>query len=930
MEKWNLKISELEKIIKASSRYISRVDETLGQTDQAKAKIDKVQQYLKERGLNGDILSVFGDAKNIGMVYVELPQGTREFHGQAAQMLMDCCRYDVEGQPSENAWDKWRDFGRTIYYGTIEEVYNNFTTVKPELALIFELAYRQLMGEAAVLWWEQQQELMTGKKQEIMHRFNLEITALLRPLRDKILQKHSVDSGVFEKLLDHGWDVNFDLENPQARQITVLLRETNLSEWMLSELFHLLYTDQMKTYEEEIWEKLNLSSFSKPEEIISLISGKLSQVTELAAKEIQKIVVKKASELEIKLNQENSDLQKYTARIKKQTQELVGMNNSDMTNVVEGKLYSENLINLSAKVTDSLMQFQRNLTGQLWYLQDLERKEKALQTSIERCQSIQRMPLKDLITLLTADAAETSTDLMRHINLYNQLDINIKKDWAGLTKNIAKILVELIRQGLEHSQNKVKALDKDITKRNLQSPQAIATLIEIEQAQADGRAISRLIEEKGGNRAYHVEILMENYRRLLKDIIEPLINYRRLSSMVKLWPPLLLKDPPILRQQELFDEIFYLTERLKRYNRFFSFVAQGAIVPALKTGDRNDYEIREQVFKNYSRTVSVLVYDIRGSEFLSAKLLNAGREREIKNKIGYLITQIIKQHGGFIVKDTGGGGLAWFGDNAPELYEKCFKEVFTGKGLKLRHSINSGTELNILPSTESSKQAVDCACEMFMASEKFILENFSNYKDWFRESKEGEKIYEGISQTMLPSVFQSLFKLGIGISSGAPGREICLALNTCGDTDLCGTAVDNARLYAIANRPSDSKILLDHVSFANLLLNAERYSSLMQERLWNVKTVGVDNWENKLREGLNLAESTESNDNFYFPGRKYSLKRTGYQLMGQSAAFGDSNLNQENYDKDLSILADGRFYDLHDKTEVRFIYEVQPQEKGDI
>ncbi len=930
MDNWNLKISELEKIIKTSSRYISRVDETLGQTDQAKGTIDKVQQYLKERGLAGEILSVFGDAKNLGMVYVELPQGTREFHGQAAQMLMDCCRYDIEGQPSENAWDKWRDFGRTIYYGTVEEVYNNFTSVKPELALIFELAYRRLMEEASVLWWEQQPELVVGKKQEIMHRFNLEITALLRPVRDKILQKHSIDSRIFEKLLDHGWDVNFDLENPQARQFTVLLKEARLSEWMLSELFHLLYAEQMKAYEEDIWEKLSATSFSKPEEITNLISGSLSQVTELAAKEIQKIVIKKASELEIKLNQEISDLQKYTARVKKQTQELVVMNNSDMANAVEGKLYSENLINLSAKVTDSLMQFQRNLTGQLWYLQDLERKEKVLQTSTERCQSIQRMPLKDLITLITADASEISTDLMRHIGFYNQLDVNIKKNWAGLTKNIAKILVELIRQGLEHSQNKVRTLDKEAARRNPKDHRATAALIEIEQAQAEGRAISCLIEEKGGSRAYQVELLIENYRRLLKEMVEPLINYRRLSSMVKLWPPLLVKDPPILRQQELFDEIVYMTERLKRYNRCFSFVAQGAIIPAIKVGGRNDYEIREQVFKNYSRTVSILAYDIRGTDFLSAKLLNAGREREIKNKLGYLITQIIRQHGGFIVKDTGNGGLAWFGDNAPESYEKCFKEVFTGKGLKLRHSINSGAEVNILPSAESTKQAVDCACEMLRASEKFILENVSNYKDWFREAKEGEKLYEGINHTMLPPLFQSLFRLGIGISAGASGREVNLALNTCGDTDLCGIAVDNARRYSVEKPPLNSAILLDHVSFANLLLNTERYSSLIQEQLWNVKTIGVDNWENKLREGLKLAEAAENNENFYFPGRKYLLKRTGHQLVGQSTGFNESDLRQGDYEEELSILTDGRFYDLHNKTEIRFIYEVQPQEKGDI
>jgi len=927
MDNGNFRISELEKILKTSSRYISRTDESIGQPEQAREWIGLVSQFLKERRLGGEMLSVFGESKNPGLVYVELPQGTREFHGQAAQMLLECCLYDAEGQPNERAWERWRDFGRNIYYGTVEEIYHNFTSARPELALVFELAYRQLMYESTASWWGQQPESVKNKESQVMRRFNLELTALLRPLRDKVLQKHSMDSDLFEKLLDHGWNVDFDLEKPQARSFAPLLRELNLSEWMVSEIFHLLYTDQLKASEEALWEKLGSGNFAKPEEITSLISGSLTQVTELAAKEIQKVLIKKASELELKLNQELADLQKYTSRVKKQTQELVMLNNSDMSKVVDAKLYSENLLNLSAKVTDSLMQFQRNLTGQLWYLQDLERKEKTLQASIERCQSLQRMPLKDLTSMLTAESSETSTDLLKHLELLNNLGQSLKHDWEGLTKNMAKILVELIRQGLEQANVKVKTLDRELARRGPGDSHAAASLLEMEQAQADGRAISGLIEEKDGNRAFHVELLMENYRKFLKEVAEPIINFRRLSSLVKLWPPLMMKDPPVMRQQELCDEVFYISERLKRYNRCFSFVAQGAVLTQAVAA-KSDVEVRERVFKHFSRVVAVMVYDIRGSSFMSSKLLNADKEREIKNKLGYMIAQVIRQHGGFIVKDTGDGGLAWFGDNAPDVYEKCYKEVFTGKGLKLRHSISSGADLGILPSPESTKQAVDCANEMLKVAEKFIQENFSNYRDWFRDAKEREILYEGINYAVLPPAFKSLFRIGVGISSGASGKEINLSLNSYGDTDLCGTAVNNASLYATGKDPSRSVIMMDHAAFANMMLNTERFTSLCQEQIWTTRTSGTDEWENKLRESMRLCDSVSDEGSYYIPGRNYSIKRTGYQIVGLSNTSKEACLRMEAGDKEITMQDDGRFMDPQTKTEVKIVYEVQPQDKG--
>lgn len=894
-----LNISELERIVSIAGRYLARLEESLGRQAAAKRYLAKAAEHLKAKGQDAGLLAPFAKSGE-GQIYFELPLGAREFHGQAAHLLLDCCRQEVFGQPDEKLWEKWREFSQNIYYGTVEDLWENMASQEPQLALAFELAYRRLMSEGAAAWWDGQSAKAKARRPEISQRFHLELNGLIRPCRQAAAQKHGFDAKALERLVESGGELDFDPERPRAEDFRWQLAEKGLTPWLFSQLFNLIYLEQIKDQEEIIWETLRSSSFSKPEEMTAVLAGRLPRVSDQALREIQRMLAKRAGELESKVSQELAELQKFSARVKKQTQDLIAQNNAEMGRVVETRLYSENLVNLSARITDSQIQFQRSLTGQLWYLQDLERKEKSLQGVIEKCQHLAKIGPAELQSLLTSKSSDQGADVLEHISQYRLMDRKLGSGWADWTEKHGKQLAELIKQAYEQAQAGGA------------------------EAQAEARALSKLVEESGGKRAYHVERLTEGYRSFLADRAEPQTICCQLSSLVKLWPPPLARTPPVLRQVELFDEIRFLSDVQRHGGRCYIFSAQGPLRP--KSPPWVPPADMVKAVRRHAKTATVMVYDIRGSSFMSAKLCQADKEREIKNKLGYLLAQAIRQHGGFLVKDTGDGGVAWFGDNAQELYDKCYKEVTTGKGLRLRHSISTGAEMAMLPSTEASQQALACAAAMLRLAEKFIQDNFSNYREWFREAKDREILVEGMNYAVLPPEFKALFRIGVGVASGDPGRDLTLSLNSLGDADLCGPLVNDASLLSGGRDPAHSIILADHATCYNLMLNSDRFSSTYLHQYWSGQAEGPDAWESKLREAVGLAETVLPDGNFYFPGPGLALRRAGYYTPGRSGSTKGEVLKLDSGDQCLMVREDGRLA-TGDNCDVRIVYEVMPDEK---
>lgn len=919
----SLTLAELERLAGEAGRFFAKLDETWGRPASYRQSLRAVEEYCRDRRIPLSAVAAFSGQGAAGCCYVELPPGTRDFHGQAVQLLLDCCSQEIISGGGEAAWNKWHEFSANIYYGIVDELYQNFVADRPELALVFELAYRQLMFEMALAWWEGQGPPASDHREAIDRRLGLELTGIARQARQKIMQNRPYDQGLLEAVLDKSWGLDFDPDDCRAGQMATLLREQHLSPWMFAELFQLLYAGQVMGQEEVVYDTLRTAAVSKPEEITALLTGKLPKASDLALREIQKIVVRRAQELEGKLAAELADLQKFSQRVKKQTSDLIAQNNGEVTKAVESRLFSENLANLTTSIGDSLIQFQRGLFSQLWYLQDLERKERTFRGYVEKCQALQKMSTKELLALLTGQSGEPSFSVNEHQSQFRILDQAIGRDWDKWANTNANALLELLRRGIEQHQGRIALLEREISRRNAGDPKLRQLRAEQREAARDLEALGGLIEQRGDARAFHVEKIVAGYRSFLRDTAAALMTYRRLASLVRLWPPLLLREPPLLRQMELFDEIRFIAEKLKRNGRCFLLAAQGAALPPPPAPAEKEPEIKAKIARRYAKPVVVLAYDIRGSSFMSAKLRNAEKEREIKNKLGYLITQAIRTRGGFPVKDTGDGGLAWFGENSADLLEKCYKEVSTGRGIKLRHSLSSGAELAMLPSHDAGRLALTCATELLQLAEKFIQENFTNYRDWFREAQEREILHDGMSYAVLPPEFKALFRIGVGVAAGEVGRDVSLALNALGDIDLTGMLVNSACLYSTCRDPMHSRILADHATCFNLLLSAERFESEYHHQLFTARAAGIEEWDKKLADAMGLSRTVLADGTYLFPGLALQLGRAGTQCAATSGATKEDSLQFGALEQPVMVGDDGALLDAGGG-ELRLLYEVRP------
>ena len=77
--------------------------------------------------------------------------------------------------------------------------------------------------------------------------------------------------------------------------------------------------------------------------------------------------------------------------------------------------------------------------------------------------ALQKMPARELLTLLTSKSADASTNVLEHLSQYRIFDSQIKGNWDGWTNANGKILLELIRQGTEQLQARVNALEKELS-----------------------------------------------------------------------------------------------------------------------------------------------------------------------------------------------------------------------------------------------------------------------------------------------------------------------------------------------------------------------------------------------------------------------------------------------------------------------------------
>jgi len=302
--------------------------------------------------------------------------------------------------------------------------------------------------------------------------------------------------------------------------------------------------------------------------------------------------------------------------------------------------------------------------------------------------------------------------------------------------------------------------------------------------------------------------MMEWFKKNYKEVFLTTIVELILEEMIKVWPVEEFR-------RELIEEAHWigiLASELNPESVFF--------IPEVK----RDLKYPAKILKDWRETISVMVYDIRGSSIMGEKLQNAKMEDEIRNKFQKQLSEAIRNSGGFMLKDTGDGGIVFFSDNSGKLYAD-YRAFLTGS-----RSQFDKKEMVLLSSKDASRRAILCAKEMIKASEMFIRKNLNRYKDWFKEFEEEGIDFDGTTYEKLLPEFKKIFQIGIGISSGVPNIDVFLGPNVIGNPDLSGSLVRRANIYSQARHPDRSVILIDAPTMFNFLLSLEKFESGVERR----------------------------------------------------------------------------------------------------
>lgn len=497
---------------------------------------------------------------------------------------------------------------------------------------------------------------------------------------------------------------------------------------------------------------------------------------------LAKIASGKASRVKQRLIQEDRELDIKDSKVREETHQLLQKNISQLQSLIDVK--KSELQEILNETWEHITALEKVLKLHIRHVQRQKHSYGALKAAIDENSALLNISIEDLKTLLPPPPP-----------------------W-GIEK--------LVRQ-FWHELPYLTIIDPS-------SEKEIISLIRKEEKITDEKEIFSPIQHQDKRKFYpDIERVIRNYNRVFEDILEPLFIREIISQMIEIWPPTVNFDNPksrIIATQKI--HLAGLDSLPKGH--FYRFSRKGKIEP---TVDKEALLEREHLSttlrKQFSTLVSVLIYDIRGSSFMSHRLRNAEKERAILTKFQSTMLDAARRGSSFILKDTGDGGILWFGANSKKLRRNIYNYLESESGTTLRYSTALPDEFKLSSHPNSAEMAIVTALHLVQTAEEFVKENYMKYRDWFEEVTEKEVFHDGITYALLPPKFKSLFRLGIGIASGQPSKDIVFTPNAFGDPDLTGILVDESALFSSGRSPERSVILVDHYTLINLLLNSDKY-----------------------------------------------------------------------------------------------------------
>jgi len=494
----------------------------------------------------------------------------------------------------------------------------------------------------------------------------------------------------------------------------------------------------------------------------------LNYLTPASLQKVTKKVTSLVRELKSSMEQELKDIDMYSLRIKEQLNELYQEADLGLRDIIENDVEKGVDIGIITQKTANLFsRLDRLFLGNIYHLKDYEHRWAEIQQLLRQEEEFRMYGEQR-----DRGKRKKVSEIYRELMFFTRFGDLTREEQKSYTRLLAQELESLHKQ-----KHPCVALLNRFEKRGLLS-------VDID-----------------------FDAIQQSYDSFMRECIVPHQIGRELYNIVQCLPP--PDDQPIRVVHD--------------HGNLVVLALEGDTVLTVPKEVHKYDEAVQKYAETYRKCITILMYDIRGSSYMGVKLQNAAKEQRIKYKFAKEMADIIKRYGGFLLKDTGDGGLIWFGENSESLYGHLYTESVTGRGIKLRSSIFSGAEFELIPALDSAKRALLCARDLVQRAEEFIRANFMHYREWFADVAERTLELDGITYALLPPEFKSLFRIGVGIASGIPNQDVVFSANSYGDPDLVGPIIADAHLYSMERQPGRSVIICDSRSIINLILNNEHY-----------------------------------------------------------------------------------------------------------
>lgn len=766
------KVSDIENSCEESSSYLEELRESQGRKSQFSRKLDYLGDLLRRRGLPDAPLQIFQVNEPSGLLYVEFPKNDLEVHVKAFDDMRTAF---AEGRG-------WRDLDYEYF---LSDEYRNTYQNEPRALLLFELAYRALFSRFLSQVFDEDRSL----RNELARRSASELRTLLKRVREEVIALGGDVS--IAGLLDKPPIAGLPLSGIVLEDLQPELSELSLTPRLLRVIHRAFCSDQSDAVLEKVLESVEKVPLLR---VADLKGPLLNQIERLSDRELTlllRVIFDKARRAEVCLLRELRGLDRAARRVRGKTRKDIGEKTGTLNSAMGRALGAEEKLDgLSFQVSELVTQIHRSFGSNVFHLRDYHRKRIELHRKIDDIRALRALNVRGLK------------------ELFHQ--------WEEAPSELERLLTDFHssrQQGREKSLEKRLSISLEQEEREL-----------LKELRKGEKGVEGSLEKLGGlkkERRLSTEKALDSYRKFFKNLAEPLIISNMMEGLVSIWPSPIADNSPH-SSTHLRDNATFVSTELIPKGRLYRFSIRGKVTPTFS--HRKEMErLGDITRKKLIKTASILVYDIRGFTFMSSKLHNSDREKMIINKFNSVMARVARENGGFLLKNTGDGGILWFGANSRVIYEGTYKETVTGKGLRVRHSITPGPELGIRPSEESGRRAVLCACSMVRAAEQFIRENYILYRDWFKDTEVMELLHEGVTYALLPPEFRTLFRIGVGIASGEPGIGLSYGLNAFGDPDLVGIVVNQAETLSRGKDPSQSLIFVDGETIYNFLLNVGKF-----------------------------------------------------------------------------------------------------------